>query len=66
MPIYTYKCSKCNNIQDVWQKWDDKPPICASCEKSMKKMPPIFAVHGHMAQGREKAAKTFWNNRVVS
>jgi putative FmdB family regulatory protein len=59
MPIYIYKCLKCNNIQEVWQKWSDKPPICVNCGKSMKKLPSSFSAHGYMAQGREKAMKTF-------
>lgn len=64
MPIYTYKCLKCNSIKDIWQKWNDKAPICSNCNKTMKKIPVSFEVHGYMSIGREKAAKTFENNWV--
>jgi putative FmdB family regulatory protein len=39
MPIYEYKCSKCNHITEIWQKFSD-PPIdqCEECGGKVKKI----------------------------
>ncbi len=39
MPIYEYKCEKCNRHHEIMQKITDKPfSICPSCGGTMKKM----------------------------
>ena len=39
MPIYEYKCRKCNHITEMWQKFSD-PPIdqCEECGGKVKKI----------------------------
>lgn len=31
MPIYVYKCKKCNTEQEVLRKINEKHPICKNC-----------------------------------
>ena len=32
MPIYEYKCSKCNHITEMWQRFSDPPlDTCEEC-----------------------------------
>jgi len=31
MPMYTFKCPKCNKVKEVLQKMDDSPPVCVDC-----------------------------------
>ena len=39
MPIYEYKCNKCNKISEVLQKVSDKPlSKCPSCGGKVKKL----------------------------
>ncbi len=39
MPIYEYRCKKCNNQIEVFQKLNDKPPTkCKKCGGKLEKM----------------------------
>lgn len=39
MPIYEYRCKKCNNQIEVIQKMSDKPPTrCKKCGGRLEKM----------------------------
>src|SRR2546423_10692181 len=39
MPIYEYRCKKCNNQIEVLQKMNDKPPTrCKNCGGRLEKM----------------------------
>ena len=39
MPIYEYRCSGCGHINEVWQKFSDKPlDKCELCGGSVKKI----------------------------
>ena len=39
MPIYEFRCKKCNNQIEVYQKFSDKPPTkCKKCGGRMEKM----------------------------
>jgi putative FmdB family regulatory protein len=39
MPIYEYHCSKCGRIQEVMQKFSDKPLTkCQECSGKLSKM----------------------------
>ena len=39
MPIYEYKCSKCDNTIEKWNKdLFDKDEICPKCKNKMKKI----------------------------
>ena len=39
MPIYEYRCKKCNNQIEVLQKMSDKPPTrCKKCGGRLEKM----------------------------
>ena len=31
MPFYTFKCPKCEDIKEVLQGMNDKPPACQKC-----------------------------------
>ena len=31
MPIYEFKCKKCNNSIELIQKYDEKAPTCDKC-----------------------------------
>lgn len=37
MPIYEYKCPKCDNICEVIQKFSDDVPKCDKCDITMEK-----------------------------
>ena len=39
MPIYEFRCKKCNNQIEVYQKFSDKPPTkCKECGGRLEKM----------------------------
>lgn len=39
MPIYEFRCKKCNNQIEVFQKFSDKPPTkCKKCGGRLEKM----------------------------
>jgi putative FmdB family regulatory protein len=39
MPIYEFRCKKCNKQIEVYQKFSDKPPTkCKTCGGRMEKM----------------------------
>jgi len=44
MPIYEYKCDKCNLVKEATHKMNEKPII--KCDKCHKKMRRIFSVAG--------------------
>lgn len=46
MPIYEFRCKKCNNQIEVFQRLSDKPPTrCKKCGGRMEKMISQTAVH---------------------
>lgn len=39
MPIYEFRCKKCNAVTEVFQKRSDKPPVkCRKCGGRLEKM----------------------------
>jgi len=39
MPIYEYECSKCGHIEEVMQKFSDKPlSRCPNCNGKLRKL----------------------------
>ena len=39
MPIYEYECSKCGHVEEVMQKFSDKPlSRCPSCKGKLRKL----------------------------
>ena len=39
MPIYEYECTKCGKIEEVFQKFSDKPLMkCAHCSGKLHKL----------------------------
>jgi putative FmdB family regulatory protein len=41
MPMFEYKCLKCNNIQDAFRSVDARdlaPPTCKECGSAMKRI----------------------------
>ena len=45
MPIYEYRCKKCNNKIEVLQKLNDKPPTrCKKCGGRLEKMVSSSAI----------------------
>jgi putative FmdB family regulatory protein len=39
MPIYEYECTKCGNIEEVLQKFSDKPLTkCPNCSGKLQKL----------------------------
>jgi putative FmdB family regulatory protein len=39
MPIYEYECSKCGKIEEVFQKFSDKPLVkCKRCSGTLHKL----------------------------
>lgn len=67
MPIYEYKCTKCNEVIEVIQKMNDKPlSKCGECGGKLKKMitNTSFVLKGsgwyvtdYPSEKREKAMK---------
>jgi putative FmdB family regulatory protein len=46
MPIYEFRCKKCNNQIEVFQKLSDKPPTkCKKCGGRMEKIASATAFH---------------------
>ena len=49
MPIYEYKCVKCNQVDEVWQKISDPAPQgCSVCGAQVEKLMSMtsFALKG--------------------
>ena len=39
MPIYEYECTKCGNIEEIFQKFSDKPLVkCTLCSGKLHKL----------------------------
>ena len=39
MPIYEYECTKCGNIEEIFQKFSDKPRSkCSHCSGKVHKL----------------------------
>jgi len=34
MPLYDFKCSKCDHVFSVLQKYDDPNPTCPDCKSN--------------------------------
>ena len=45
MPIYSYKCEKCEKIQDLTKKIDDRDDCPECCGQTTKKIITNFKVH---------------------
>lgn len=46
MPIYEYECSKCATVEEVFQKFSDKPMTkCKHCSGKMHKLISHSAFH---------------------
>jgi putative FmdB family regulatory protein len=60
MPTYDYHCPNCQTLFQASHAIGDQGPDCPDCgatpERVILSAP---AVHGHMAQGREAAMRTF-------
>lgn len=64
MPTYDYKCSKCNAHFEATHKINAPRTTCPTCGDICEKLilsPP--ATHGHMAIGREEAARSLLQNQ---
>lgn len=44
MPLYDYKCEKCDEIVEILQSFSDRPPVCEECGEEMVRLPNTFAV----------------------
>ena len=75
MPIYEYECQKCNARQEVYQKFDDKPPKkCTKCGGRLERMisAPAIQFKGSgwyvtdYAGGSRKAAEKAESEATVS
>ncbi len=46
MPIYEYECARCGGIEEVWQKFSDKPlRTCKHCSGKLQKLISQSAFH---------------------
>lgn len=45
MPIYEYECRKCEDVFEILQGFDDKPPKCERCGRKLKKLISLSAFH---------------------
>lgn len=46
MPIYEYECTKCGNIEEIIQKFSDKPRTkCKKCSGKLHKLISQSAFH---------------------
>ncbi len=46
MPIYEYECTKCGTIEEVMQKFSDKPLVkCKRCSAKLHKLVSHSAFH---------------------
>ena len=51
MPIYTFKCTRCDKQLDILSSWEDakkRPPVCPDCSDPMDMIPGVssFAFKG--------------------
>ncbi len=54
MPIYEYRCGKCNIILEVLVLSEKEPPKCPGCGNNMTKKPSIFATKQDRRGERER------------
>jgi putative FmdB family regulatory protein len=58
MPIYNYKCPKCQKTETVHQKMDEPPVKCASCDCECERVPSrtsfVLSGGGWYRQGYSK------------
>ena len=49
MPFYTFKCPKCEDVKDILQGMNDKPPTCEECSNVLPRfnveMKRVFKVN---------------------
>ena len=38
MPMYEYKCKKCQKIEEILQGYDEPAPQCEKCKEAMTRM----------------------------
>jgi len=44
MPIYEYKCPKCNKTKEVIRRMDEQDPeLCPECETEMVRVPVNYS-----------------------
>ena len=63
MPLYTFKCPKCNYEKEVIQKMDDRPPLCKKCKKV--KMEKVWSLNtSRLISGKGMSVEDCkdWNN----
>ena len=53
MPFYTFKCPKCEDVKEVLQGMNDKPPTCQKCSTVLPRfnidMKRVFKVNAKPA-----------------
>jgi putative FmdB family regulatory protein len=60
MPTYDYLCPNCNTQFKEFHSINAARPNCPECEAIPDRLfLSAPSIHGHMAQGRDKAARTF-------
>jgi len=45
MPIYKFKCSKCRNVLELLQNFEDSNPVC-NCSKNNNMMDKLISITG--------------------
>ena len=68
MPIYEYECSKCGQIEEIFQKFSDKPLVkCQDCGGKLNKLisQSSFHLKGTGWYVTDYANKSKTNTRVA-
>lgn len=59
MPVYKYKCKKCNYIFEMQLGMNDSLPNCPKCNENVKKLLSLTTVGSVQMTSRE-----FYNNKI--
>lgn len=67
MPTYDYRCPNCSTLFQAHHAMAARASDCPNCgAQPQRVILSAPAIHGHMARGREEAARTFERPQTVT